>query len=249
MNESDPYAWAKHHMRLLAYSRWENEGGASPIRATCKTNDKKSRHEARATCAPLQLYLIRHGETAWSLTGQHTGRTDLALTPHGEEMARRLAPMLAPIQFSQVLTSPRLRARTTCALAGMGAAAQIEPDLAEWDYGEYEGLRTAEISRMHPYWDAWADGCVGGEMPADISARADRLIDRLSLLSGNLVLFSHGQFARALAARWIGLPVREGRHFAVDPATIGILGFETARPDRRIISLWNASDLSRSATR
>lgn len=192
--------------------------------------------------APLQLYFIRHGETAWSLSGQHTGRTDLPLTPHGEAMARALAPMLRGLPFTQVLTSPRLRARSTCALAGFGAgAAQTEPDLAEWDYGDYEGLRTAQVHLQRPGWDVWEDGCPGGEMPVEVAARADRLIERLGGLSGKVALFSHGQIGRVLAARWIGLPAAQGQHFAIDPASIGILGAETHHPQRRVISLWNAS--------
>jgi probable phosphoglycerate mutase len=191
--------------------------------------------------APLQIYFIRHGETAWSLSGQHTGRTDLPLTPHGEDLARGLSFTLNGIAFSLVLTSPRLRARATCELAGLGAAAQTEPDLAEWDYGDYEGLRTAEIRKLHPDWDVWKDGCPRGEMPADASGRADRLIARLRDLTGKVVLFSHGQFGRVLAARWIGLPVTQGQHFAIDPASIGILGFEPGHPHRRVISLWNAT--------
>ena len=195
-----------------------------------------------STGAPLQLYFIRHGETAWSLSGQHTGRTELPLTPHGEAMARALAPMLRGLHFTQVLTSPRLRARSTCALAGFGAsAAQTEPDLAEWDYGAYEGLRTAQVHLQRPGWDVWEDGCPGGEMPVEVAARADRLIERLGGLSGKVALFSHGQFGRVLAARWIGLPVVQGQHFAIDPASIGILGAETHHPQRRVISLWNAS--------
>jgi broad specificity phosphatase PhoE len=190
---------------------------------------------------PLQIYFIRHGETAWSLTGQHTGRTDLALTPHGELMALNLAPRLKGIPFSLVLTSPRLRARMTCELAGLGAAAQIESKLAEWDYGDYEGLRTSEIRRLHPDWDIWEDGCAGGEMPTAAARRADQLIARLSDLNGKVALFSHGQFGRVLVARWIGLPVVEGQHFAIDPASISILSFETDHPQRRVISLWNAA--------
>lgn len=189
---------------------------------------------------PLQIWFIRHGETAWSLTGQHTGRTDLPLTPHGEAMAGALATSLHGLQFSLVLTSPRLRARSTCALAGLGAAAQTDADLAEWDYGDYEGLRTAEILQGQPGWDVWRDGCPGGESPANASARADQLITRLSALSGQVLLFSHGQFGRVLAARWIGLPVAQGRHFTIAPASIGILGHEHGHPLRRVITLWNA---------
>ena len=194
---------------------------------------------------PLQIYFIRHGETAWSLSGQHTGRTDLPLTPHGEAMARELATALKGIDFSLVLTSPRLRARTTCKLAGFdGTGVQLEPNLAEWDYGDYEGLRTAEIHEMHPAWDVWKDGCPGGETPAGVSERADHLIARLidaSDITGNVIAFSHGQFGRALAARWIGLPVTQGQHFAIAPASISILGFEADHPHRRVISLWNST--------
>ena len=191
---------------------------------------------------PLQIYFIRHGETAWSLSGQHTGRTDLPLTPHGEAMARGLATALNGITFSMVLSSPRLRARATCELAGFGGAdAQLDANLAEWDYGDYEGLRTAEIRQLHPEWNVWHHGCPGGETPAAISERADRLIARLCDLNGNVVLFSHGQFGRVLAARWIGLPVTQGQHFAIDPASIGILGYEANNPRNRIITMWNAS--------
>ena len=191
---------------------------------------------------PLQIYFIRHGETAWSLSGQHTGRTDLPLTPHGEAMARELATALKGIDFSLVLTSPRLRARTTCKLAGFdGTRVQLEPNLAEWDYGDYEGLRTGEIHELHPAWDVWNDGCPGGESPAGVSERADHLIARLRDLTGNVIAFSHGQFGRALAARWIGLPVTQGQHFAIAPASISILGFEADHPHRRVISLWNST--------
>ena len=196
---------------------------------------------------PLQIYFIRHGETAWSLSGQHTGRTDLPLTPHGEAMARELATALKGIDFSLVLTSPRLRARTTCKLAGFdGTRVQLEPNLAEWDYGDYEGLRTAEIHEMHPAWDVWKDGCPGGETPAGVSERADHLIARLIDaidITGNVIAFSHGQFGRALAARWIGLPVTQGQHFAIAPASISILGFEADHPHRRVISLWNSTGI------
>lgn len=194
--------------------------------------------------AALSIYFIRHAETAWSLSGQHTGRTDLPLTPRGESMACHLAPALKDIPFSLVLTSPRLRARTTCRLAGLAgsgsSAARAEPMLAEWDYGDFEGLRTDEIHRLQPGWDIWRDGCPGGELPAETGARADALLAQLCGLTGNVALFSHGQFGRVLAARWIGLPVFEGRHFTIDPASIGILGFENAHPERRVISMWNA---------
>jgi broad specificity phosphatase PhoE len=189
---------------------------------------------------PLQIYFIRHGETEWSLSGQHTGRTDLPLTPHGESMARALASTLKGITFSMVLTSPRLRARSTCSLAGLGDAAEVEPNLAEWDYGDYEGLRSTEIRKQHPGWDVWADGCPGGETPAIVSSRADLLINRLQGLTGKVALFSHGQFGRVLAARWIGLAGFQGQHFALDPASISIFSFEADHPQRPVISLWNS---------
>jgi probable phosphoglycerate mutase len=188
----------------------------------------------------LRLFLIRHAETAWSLSGQHTGVTDLPLTAHGEQMAAALAPMLREVRFSRVLTSPRLRARSTCALAGLASAAEIEPDLAEWDYGEYESLRTSEIRKHRPDWDIWRDGCPGGETPANVSHRADRLIDRLRTLEGDVVLFSHGQFGRALAVRWINLTVYEGSCFTLDPASLSILGLDPGNALRPVISLWNA---------
>lgn len=188
----------------------------------------------------LQLYLIRHGETAWSLSGQHTGRTDLPLTTHGEDEARKLRPLLAHIPFSVVLTSPRQRALQTCDLAGLVATADIEPDLAEWDYGDYEGRRSVDICTEQPGWNLFQDGCPHGEVPSQVAARADRLIARLCNLDGNLALFSHGQFGCALAARWIGLPVADGNHFSLGPASLSALGFSPSHPDVRVIALWNA---------
>lgn len=192
----------------------------------------------------LQVYLVRHGETAWSITGQHTGKTDIGLTVRGEGQARALAPLLHGLTFARVLVSPSLRTRQTCAFAGLGAASQLEPDLAEWDYGVYEGQRTAEIREENPDWDVWRDGCPAGEKPVEVAARADRLIGRLVGLQGNVALFSHGQFGAALAARWIGLPLIEGRHFALHPASLSILGHEAPHPDRRMIELWNATPTS-----
>jgi probable phosphoglycerate mutase len=191
--------------------------------------------------APLQIYFMRHGETAWSLSGQHTGRTDLPLTPQGQAMARELSAALHGIAFTLVLRSPRLRARSTCELAGLGGAAQTDANLAEWDYGDYEGLRTAEIQQQHPAWNLWEDGCPGGEQPADAGRRADQLIARLCQLSGKVALFSHGQFGRVLAARWVGLPVAQGQHLALNPASISLLSFEPDHPHRRVIALWNAA--------
>ncbi len=187
------------------------------------------------------LYLIRHGETEWSLSGRHTGRTDLALTAHGEDRARALRPVLAAISFARVFTSPLRRATRTCALAGLAASAETEPDLAEWDYGDYEGLRSSDIRAARPGWNAYRDGCPGGESVAQIAARADRLIDRLRALNGNVALFSHGQFGCSLAVRWIGLPVAAGQHLQLDPASIGVLAFNPSHPGLAVIARWNTS--------
>jgi broad specificity phosphatase PhoE len=190
--------------------------------------------------APLQIYLVRHGETAWSLSGQHTGSTELPLTAHGEAQARTLAPRMAHTAFTHILVSPYLRARQTCELAGCATASETEPDLAEWNYGDYEGLRSDDIAKTHPGWNVWRDGCPHGEMPAQVSARADRLIVRLCQLQGPVALFSHGQFGAALAARWVGLPVAAGQHFVLYPASLSVLGHDAAHPGRRVITLWNA---------
>jgi broad specificity phosphatase PhoE len=188
---------------------------------------------------PAQIFLVRHGETAWSKSGQHTGRTDLPLNEQGEQEARTLVERLGATKFSRVFTSPRQRARRTCELAGLGAAAEIEPDLAEWDYGDYEGLRTAEILKLQPDWNLFRDGCPHGEMPAEISDRADGLIARLRALEGNVALFSHGHFGRVLAARWIGLPVNEAQRFLLSTASISILGYEHKSVAEPVICLWN----------
>lgn len=154
-------------------------------------------------------------------------------------MARALAPGLAAIRFSCVLSSLLQRARTTCELAGLGGTVNVEPELAEWDYGDYDGLTGASIRDKRAGWDVWHDACPGGESPADVSARADRLIARLATLEGRVALFGHGQFSRALAARWIGLAVHQAQHFLFVPARIGILGYDDGHPGRRVISLWN----------
>jgi broad specificity phosphatase PhoE len=189
---------------------------------------------------PAQIFLIRHGETAWSKSGQHTGRTDLPLNEQGEQEARTLVERLGATKFSRVFTSPRQRARRTCELAGLGAAAEVEPDLAEWDYGDYEGLRTAEIFKLQPDWNLFRDGCPHGEMPAEISGRADRLIARLRALEGNVALFSHGHFGRVLAARWIGLPVGAAQRFLLGTASVSVLGYEHDNVAEPVIASWNA---------
>ena len=188
---------------------------------------------------PLRLYLIRHGETEWSRTGRHTGRTDIALTAHGEEQARALVPALAAIRFAHVFTSPLRRARQTCALAGLGATAEIAPELAEWDYGDYEGRTSTEIRLTRPGWTVYRDGCPGGEDPSDVSDRADRLIARLQDMSGNIALFTHGQFVCGFAVRWIGSPVSQGQHFMSGTASLSVLGYNPSHPDVRVIVQWN----------
>ena len=188
---------------------------------------------------PLGLYLIRHGETEWSRSGQHTGRTDLSLTKRGERNARELGARLRGVRFAGVFTSPSLRARQTCTLAALTPAAEIEPDLAEWDYGDYEGKRTDEIQADRPDWNLFRDGCPRGEMPTQISDRADRLIARLRILNGNFALFTHGHFGRVLGVRWIGLPVIEGQHFLLGAAALSILGRDPGRPEVPVIELWN----------
>ncbi len=191
---------------------------------------------------PPKLYLIRHGETEWSLTGQHTGRTDIPLTTSGERAARDLQRRLQSVAFSIVLTSPRLRARHTCELAGLGAIARIEPLLAEWDYGDFEGLRSPEIHRLAPGWNVFDDGGSNGELPDQVAERADRLIEQLAGHEGNIALFTHGHFGRTLAMRWIGQSVSLAKHFILGTAAICILTIDSHHPDVRVIERWNGVD-------
>ncbi|MCE0482828.1 MAG: histidine phosphatase family protein [Methylacidiphilales bacterium] len=188
----------------------------------------------------LHLYLIRHGETTWSLTHQHTGRTDIPLTEHGEDEARQLGKRLKGTQFTRVLSSPSQRAQRTCTLVASTTGAEMEPDLAEWDYGDYEGSCTPDIRKQRPDWNIFRDGCPGGETPMQVSDRADRLIARLRTLDGKIALFSHGQFGCVLAARWIGLPVIEGPHFVLGTASLSVLGYDPDHPKVPVIALWNA---------
>jgi probable phosphoglycerate mutase len=195
---------------------------------------------AKAEGVMLALYVIRHGETEWALTGQHTGSTDIPLTVHGEAEARELRASLAGIDFAAVLVSPRQRASRTCELAGLGPQAVVEANLVEWDYGSYEGRRTVDIRRERPDWNIFRDGCPRGELPAHVAARSDRLIDHLCTLGGNVALFTHGQFGCVLAARWIGLPVVDAQHLTFGPASRSILTYSPSHPDVRVIALWNA---------
>jgi len=192
----------------------------------------------------VRLYLIRHGETEWSLSGRHTSRTDLSLTAKGADAARELAPWLRGVPFAHMLTSPLRRARQTCELAGLGAAAETALELSEWDYGDYEGLRSADIHKDRPDWDVFQDGCPHGEAPQQVSDRADRLIASLHGTDGDIALFSHGQFGCVLAARWIGLAAAEGQHLSLGPASLSILGHRPGYPGVRSIALWNATPAS-----
>jgi len=187
----------------------------------------------------LRIYIVRHGQTEWSISSRHTGRTEVALTAHGEEEARGLAPLLADINFSKVLTSPRQRARMTCDLAELNSDAETETDLAEWDYGAYEALHSVDIRSDRPGWSIFRDGCPHGEMPDQVIERADRLIARLRRLEGNVALFTHGQFGSVLGARWIGLPLIAAQHFLLGTASISILGYDPHHPEISVIEEWN----------
>jgi broad specificity phosphatase PhoE len=183
-------------------------------------------------------YLARHGETAWSLSGQHTGRTDLPLTERGERNARALGEPLRGLNFAKVFTSPLKRAVRTCELAGFGSAAEIDPDLVEWDYGQYEGRRTAEIHAERPDWQLFRDGCPGGESPDQVGARADRVVSRMRAVKGDVLLFSSGHFLRVLAARWLGLDAAGGRYLLLTTASLSALGYEHHQTEPAI-RLWN----------
>ncbi len=172
------------------------------------------------------IYLVRHGETAWSATGRHTGLTDLPLTERGERNAKSLRERLAGMVFTRVLTSPLQRAVRTCELAGFGAVAEVDPDLVEWNYGDYEGLRTAEIQAKRPGWRLFRDGCPNGESPEQIGARADRVVRRVRAVQGNVLIFSSGHFLRVFAARWLGLEPFAGKFFILDVASLSALSYE-----------------------
>jgi broad specificity phosphatase PhoE len=183
------------------------------------------------------VYLLRHGETEWSLNGQHTGVTDIPLTENGRMAARLLQPLLAKETFALILTSPLQRARETCELAGLGKRASVEPDLIEWNYGEYEGLTTEQIRLTRPAWSVFRDGCPGGESPDQVASRADRVLAKVRATEGNVALFAHGHILRVLAARWINLSASYGEHFLLDTATLNVLGYYRESPAFKI---WNA---------
>jgi broad specificity phosphatase PhoE len=184
------------------------------------------------------IYLARHGETAWSISGQHTGLTDLPLTDRGERNAARLGVRLKGISFAKVFTSPLQRASLTCKLAGFSASAEVDPDLVEWNYGNFEGLRTSEIYADHPDWQLFRDGCPGGESPAQVAARADRVIARVKAVNADVLLFSSGHFLRMLAARWLQLEPQGGRYFLLSTASLSTLGYEHGITEP-VIKLWN----------
>ncbi len=186
------------------------------------------------------IYLARHGETAWSLTGQHTGLTDLPLTAHGERNAAHLGERLRGLKFAKVFTSPLQRAVQTCELAGFKAMAEIDHDLVEWNYGDYEGRRTVEIHAERPDWQLFRDGCPGGESPKQIGARADRVVSRVRAEQGDVLLFSSGHFLRVLAARWLGLEPAAGKFFTLDTASLSELGYERDLT-APVIRLWNST--------
>ena len=184
------------------------------------------------------IYLARHGETAWSLSGQHTGLTDLPLTERGERNARQLGPRLTGLAFAKVFTSPLQRAVRTAELAGFAAVAEVDRDLLEWNYGDYEGRRTAEINLERPNWQLFRDGCPGGESPSQIGARADRVVRRLRAIEGDLLVFSSGHFLRVLAARWLGLDPAAGRFLLLSTASVSALSYEHDLSEP-VIRLWN----------
>ncbi len=184
------------------------------------------------------IYLARHGETAWSLTGQHTGITDLPLTERGERNAVRLGKRLAGSVFAKVLTSPSQRAARTCELAGFGTVAEVDRDLVEWNYGDYEGLRTAEIHAKRPDWDLFRDGCPNGESPEQIGARADRVVNRVRAIKGNVLIFSSGHFLRVFTARWLGLEPAAGKFFMLSTASLSALSYENDL-SHPAIQFWN----------
>jgi len=187
-----------------------------------------------------ETVLVRHAETEWSLNGRHTGRTDLPLTDHGREVAAALRARLLAWQFALVLVSPARRARETCELCGLRAEAQVRDDLHEWDYGDYEGLTTAEIWERRPGWVLWRDGCPGGESPAEVGARADRVVAEIAASEGDVAVFSHGHMLRVLGARWIALAPQGGGRLGLSTAAICVLGHER---DTAVIARWNDTGL------
>jgi broad specificity phosphatase PhoE len=185
-----------------------------------------------------EIVIVRHGETEWSMSGQHTSNTDLSLTDEGRRRAALLEPQLAKRSFSVVLTSPLRRARETCELAGFGDQAAISDDLREWEYGDYEGLTTPEIRQQNPSWNLWRDGCPGGESPEQVCRRADRVLERLREADSEALVFAHGHILRVLAARWLRMETAAGARFVLGAGACGVLGFER---ETEVLALWNAN--------
>jgi broad specificity phosphatase PhoE len=211
---------------------------------TSATKPEQGSH-ARSEALPF-VCLARHGETAWTLSHQHTGVSDLPLTPNGEEEAVRLGERLAGRTFAAVFTSPLRRAARTCELAGFGSLAVVDPDLTEWNYGEYEGRTSTEIHAERPGWDLFRDGCPGGESPREVGARANRVIRRVRAIEGDVLLFSSGHFLRVFAARWLGLEPRAGRYFVLGTASLSEMGYEHDRSEP-VIRLWDEIPSERRA--
>ena len=184
------------------------------------------------------VYMARHGNTAWTLSGQHTGLSDLPLTPDGERNARRLGERLKGMTFAKVFTSPLQRASRTCELSGFGAGAETDPDLVEWDYGKYEGLTSAEILRKRPDWQLFRDGAPGGESPEQVGARADRVVERVRNVAGDVLLFSSGHFLRVFVTRWLEVETICARFFNLSAASLSALGYESST-GQRVIQFWN----------
>jgi broad specificity phosphatase PhoE len=198
-----------------------------------------------STTTKQQVLVVRHGETEWSRSGRHTGITDIPLTDNGIRVAKSLEPVVANVELALVLSSPLRRARATCELAGLGARMEIDRDLVEWNYGEYEGLTPQQIDHRVPGWMIFTAGCPGGESPDDVGARVDRLIARIRRVEGHVALFAHGHLLRVLAARWIGLPPSGGSHFRLETSTLSILGYYRGIPTVR---RWNAAIPERRTT-
>jgi probable phosphoglycerate mutase len=229
---------AAHRLRV----RWNNTGVVPRIPLIPSPPAADAKPELRlagvggALCEvpadrpPCRLVVVRHGATAWSTAGRHTGRTDVPLEPHGEVQARALAGRLGSHQFSRVLVSPLGRARRTCELAGFRDRAEVWPDLAEWDYGGYEGLTSAEIRRDRPGWRLWVDGVPGGERLEDVAARADRVVDAVRAGRGDVLAFAHGHVLRVVAARWMGMAPAAAGHLLLAPAALGVLTWEHGLP-------------------
>jgi len=188
-----------------------------------------------------KIYLIRHGETEWTVSGKHTGRTDIPLTEKGEEQSKALGKFLKGTGFQKVFCSPSTRAKETCRHCGLFAHAQIENDLQEWDYGKYEGITTVEIKKTNPHWSIFAQGAPDGESVADVGHRANRVLGMIRSTPGDIAVFSSGHFLRVLAARWLDMPANFGERFILSPASLSILGFERDRP---AIHLWNQTHFS-----